>query len=233
MDFVRGSLVMDGRLLASFNGGQARLDAYLDDHAFLLDAALELLQAEFRIEDLDFARWLADALLAAFEDKRDGGFFFTRNDHEALIHRPKPGFDNATPSGNGVAAFALNRLGHVLGDSAYLDAAERALRLYYPMLVRQPSALASFLAALQENLQPPCLMVLTGPDREIGAWRERLARRYLPHVLALTPTAAAPPALAKPGGSRAEAHVCRARQCLRPAADLEEAVSLCSAGVSG
>jgi uncharacterized protein YyaL (SSP411 family) len=91
--------------------GRAHLDAYLDDHAFLLAALLELMQAEFRAEDLGFAIELADALLNRFEDRDAGGFFFTAHDHEVLIHRPKTGHDNATPAGNGVAAFACNGWG--------------------------------------------------------------------------------------------------------------------------
>ncbi len=71
-----------------------------------------------------------DALLEKFEDTQTGGFAFTSHDHEALILRPKPGHDNATPSGNGVAALALQRLGHLVGEPRYLDAGERTLRLF-------------------------------------------------------------------------------------------------------
>ena len=110
MDFVRGTLWQDGKLLATHKDGKTHLNAYLDDHAFLLNAALELLQAEFRGADMAFAVQLADALLARFEDRQNGGFFFTSHDHETLIQRNKTGQDNATPSGNGIAAQALLRL---------------------------------------------------------------------------------------------------------------------------
>jgi uncharacterized protein YyaL (SSP411 family) len=125
MDCIRTTMWQDGRLLATARDGRAHLDAYLDDHAFLLAALLELMQAEFRAEDLGFAIELADALLNRFEDSDAGGFFFTAHDHEVLIHRPKTGHDNATPAGNGVAAFALQRLGHLLGETRYLAAAEK------------------------------------------------------------------------------------------------------------
>ncbi|MFZ2525627.1 MAG: thioredoxin domain-containing protein, partial [Candidatus Ferrigenium altingense] len=101
-DFIRTTMWRNGRLLATCKDGKAHLNAYLDDYAFLLDALLELLQAEFRPADLEFARALADVLLEQFEDTQEGGFFFTSHDHEKLIHRPKPGHDNATPSGNGI-----------------------------------------------------------------------------------------------------------------------------------
>ncbi|HEX9179168.1 MAG TPA: thioredoxin domain-containing protein, partial [Burkholderiales bacterium] len=122
LDFIRSTLYRDGRLLAVYKDGQARLNGYLDDYAFLLDAVLEMLAAEFRLGDLDFARELADTLLRQFEDGAEGGFFFTSHDHESLVHRPKAAADNATPSGNGVAAFALQRLGHLMGEPRYLAA---------------------------------------------------------------------------------------------------------------
>ena len=136
VDFIRRVMWRDGRLLATCKDGNAHLNAYLDDHAFLLDALLELMQAEFRACDFEFARELAELLLAQFEDREHGGFFFVSHDHEQLIHRAKPGHDNATPSGNGVAAIALQRLGHLIGEPRYLAAAERALRLFYPVLAR-------------------------------------------------------------------------------------------------
>src|SRR6185369_16903443 len=103
-------------------GDRAHLNAYLDDYAFLLQALLELMQTRFRAEDYAWARELADALLDEFEDPAHGGFFFTSHDHERLFHRTKPGHDNATPSGNGVAACALIALGHLAAEPRYVDA---------------------------------------------------------------------------------------------------------------
>src|SRR5680860_973597 len=109
LDFIRQSLWRDGRLLATFKDGKAHLTAYVDDYAFLIDAALELLQARWRSDELAFACQLADALIDHFEDRTSGGFYFTADDHEPLIQRPKVMADEATPAGNGVAAPALAR----------------------------------------------------------------------------------------------------------------------------
>ena len=127
LDFVRRTLWREGRLLATYNDGRAHLNAYLDDYAFLADAVLELQQVRFRADELQFARELLEVLLRHFTDERAGGFFFTSDDHEQLIHRPKSFGDDATPAGNGVAAFALQRMGYLLGDARYLEAAERTL----------------------------------------------------------------------------------------------------------
>ena len=167
----------DGRLLATYKDGRAHLNAYLDDHAFLLAALLESMQADFRRDDLDFAVALADALLSQFEDRERGGFFFTSHDHEPLILRPKPGLDNATPSGNGVAALALQRLGHLVGEPRYLEAAERTLRLFYPQLARHPSGFSTLCMALAEHCDPPTVVVLRGDAPALNPGKD--ARRTL------------------------------------------------------
>jgi uncharacterized protein YyaL (SSP411 family) len=220
-DFIRKRMWCNERLLATCKDGTAHLNAYLDDHAFLIDALLELMQAEFRDEDLGFARALADLLLAQFEDRDRGGFFFVSHDHEPLILRPKPGPDSATPSGNGIAAVALQRLGHLIGESRYITAAERALKLFYPALERQPSAFPSLATALDEYLKPPRTVILRGPDREIRQWQQALAS-YRPDTLTLAVPAASrdlPETLAKPVGAAVSAWICQGARCLPPVAD--------------
>ncbi len=222
LDFVTREMWRDGRLLVTWKQGRAHLNAYLDDHAFLLAALLEVIQADFRAVDLDFARRLADVLLERFEDQESGGFFFTSHDHERLIHRPKTGHDSAIPSGNGVAAFALQRLGHLLGETRYLEAARRTLRLYYPQLAHTPAGHATLLAALEEELVPPTLVILRGPDEPVRDWQRRLGRRYLPRVLVLALPGEArglPPALEKPDTGSVNAWVCCGVKCLEPIAD--------------
>ncbi len=226
LDFVRGALWKphERRLLATFKDGRAHLNAYLDDYAFLLDAVLEMLQAAFRIDDLAFARALADALLERFEDPA-GGFFFTSHDHEHLIHRPKPGHDNATPSGNGVAAFALARLGHLVGEPRYLAAAERCIAAFYPALRDYPGGFASMLCALEEHLTPPTVVVLRGAMPLMEPWLQSLAPDYRPATLILaidSVTHDLPEALAKPAApERVNAYVCRGVSCLEPVSRVE------------
>jgi uncharacterized protein YyaL (SSP411 family) len=225
MDFIRGTMWHDGRLLATAKDGRAHLDAYLDDHAFLLAALLELLQAEFRHDDLAFAVELADALLARFEDREAGGFFFTAHDHEALIHRPKSGHDNATPSGNGIAAFALQRLGHLLGEGRYLLAAERTLRLFLPQIRRSPAGFASLLRVLEEALNPPDIIILRGPGQFMAEWTHALGADPRRLVLALPNGIPGLPAtLAKPESDHVNAWVCRGVTCSAPTASLAELV---------
>ena len=225
MDFVRSTLWRDGKLLATYKDGKAHLNAYLDDHAFLLNALLELLQTEFRSTDLAFAMQLADALLARFEDTEGGGFFFTSHDHEALIQRNKIGQDNATPAGNGIAAQALLRLASLSGKTEYTEAAERCLKLFFPALQQAAGYHSSLCSALAEYLQPASLLVLRGMPNETAAWRAAVQKRYLPDLMMIVlPENAVdlPQTLDKPCGELTTAWLCCGTQCLPPITNLDE-----------
>lgn len=225
MDFVRSTLWRDGKLLATYKDGKAHLNAYLDDHAFLLNALLELMQAEFRNSDLAFATQLADAMLERFEDKEAGGFFFTSHDHEVLIQRNKVGQDNATPSGNGIAAQALLRLTLVTGETKYAAAAERCLQLFFPTLLQSASYHSSLCTALLEALQPPVLLVLRGNKNETDMWQEALRKHYLPNMMTIAlanEAADLPESLNKPISEKITAWLCMGTKCLPPINDLDE-----------
>jgi hypothetical protein len=210
LDFVRAAMWRDGRLLAAWKDARAHLNAYLDDYAFLLAALLEAMQGEFRPADLAWAGSLADVLLEQFEDPAQGGFFFTGRDHERLIHRPKPGHDQATPAGNAVAAWALGRLWALTGEPRYARAAERTLQLFHPLMRGHPAGFASMVIALDEQLAPPSLVKLRGESSALAAWREALARSYLPAAMIV----------AIPGAGPVNALLCRGVTCLEPIFDL-------------
>jgi hypothetical protein len=200
LDFIRDRLWNGGRLLATYKDGRAHLDAYLDDHAYLLAA-------------------LGDILLERFQDREAGGFFFTAHDHEKLIQRPKPGPDNATPSGNAVAAFALNRLGFLTGEARYAEAAAATIALFWPQLLRQPAAFGTMLAALEEQLTPTRTVIVCGARDAFTPWRRLLDEAFLPSTLCLYIPAGAtglPPVLAKPATDAVNAWVCEGVTCLQP-----------------
>jgi uncharacterized protein len=232
--FVRSTLWRDGRLLATTKDGRAHLNAYLDDYAYGIAAAIELLQAEYDADTLAFAEELAEVLIEQFEDTANGGFFFTSHDHERLIHRPKPGHDNATPSGNGMAALALQRLSFLTGETRYAASAERAIAQFYPELAAQPGGHTTLLMALEERLVPPRTVILRGPAEPLARWRRALAERYSPATLVLALPADArdlPPVLAKPASDRVNAWVCEGVSCLPPVDRLEDLIPQVSKAV--
>jgi len=240
LDFIRGTLwrgeegAARARLLATCKDGHAHLNAYLDDYAFLLAALIDVMQTDFQSGDLAFAEDLAGVLLQQFYDPGPGGFFFTSHDHERLIHRPKPGYDSATPSGNGVAALALQRLGHITGKSRYLDAATHTLRLFHPMLAQHPEACASLLMALEETIEPPQIVVLRGPQEQMRQWRQVLDQAYQPATLMFSigpGVVGLPPSLDKPVAPAAvNAWVCQGVTCLAPVDTLEKLQGILETG---
>ncbi len=230
LEFIREHLWRDGRLLATYKDGRAHLNAYLDDYAFLAHAILELLQLRWRSDDVIMLRRLLDALLEYFEDRERGGFFFTSSDHEALIHRSKSFSDDATPSGNGIAAQVLLRTGYLLGETRYLDAAERTLRAAWLALEKYPQAHVSLLEALDEFLSPPEIVILRGTSATLAQWQRDLGALYHPHRLVFAIASHCSdldPAIAdKTPRGEAVAYICRGTTCSPPIDTLGELLRL-------
>jgi uncharacterized protein YyaL (SSP411 family) len=237
--FVHSKLWSNGKLLATCKDGIAHLNAYLDDYVFLVDAILELQQTRFNGAELKFAGELLEVVLAHFADAYTGGFFFTSDDHETLIYRSKTFADDATPAGNGVAALVFQRMGHLLAEPRYLQAAERTLRAGWLGIEKYPHAHTTLLNALDELLNPPQIIVLRGAHSEITTWAKELHKLYAPHRMVLAIPADAqglPPALADksfPAASGgAIAYVCQGSTCSPPIDSLSGLVSRLRAGVA-
>jgi uncharacterized protein len=231
VDFVRRTMWKDGRLFATYKDGRAHLNAYLDDYAFMLDALIELMQTEFRSEDLAFAQELANVLLEQFEDQGNGGFFFTSHDHEKLIQRTKPAHDNATPCGNAVAARALQRLAYLTGDMRFSASAERVLHLFYPQTEQRQGGFSSLMSVLAEQLEPPETVILRGEAAWLSPWQQALARLFAPHRLVLaipSGTQNLTEILDKPMHDAVNAWVCHGVTCLTPIADMQELIKTCT-----
>lgn len=226
VDFIRDTLLHDGRLHATCKDGRARLMGCLDDYAFVMDGLLELLQARWRDTDYALLTQLADSLLAHFEDREHGGFFFTAHDHEHLIQRPKPFSDDATPAGNAVAATVLARLGHINGETRFLAAAERTLRCAWPALQQFPHAHCGMLRALEEYCFPPTLLIIRGSDEnELRTWLRAARQGYHPRRLALAvpDTARVSGLLAerRTDGGKPRAWWCSGTRCRAPVDSLD------------
>jgi uncharacterized protein YyaL (SSP411 family) len=225
LQFIKQQMWRDDRLLASHKDGVSHLAGYLDDYAYLLAALLELLQSRWRSADLHFAMQLADTLLEHFEDTECGGFFFTANDHEQLIQRPKPYADESIPAGNGVAAQALLLLGHLTGETRYLDAAERTLKGAWEAMQEYPQAHCALLEALDEYLHPGEIILLRGPEEQLQQWQRRAQSRFVPRRYCFPIPAEAtdlPPLLqGKEAATTTVAYICRGTQCEEPVDDLQ------------
>ncbi len=223
--FLRERLAQpDGRLLRSWKDGVARYPAYLDDHAFLAAACLDLFETTADLRHLASARRLCEILLEDFYDQEHGGFFFTARNHEQLVDRPKVVFDASLPSGNAVAIESLLRLAHLYGEGRLREAAERSLALFGEYLEKQPFGTASLLCVLDDYLRGPVEVVLAGDRRSAGA--QALARAahavYVPNKSVLYASANGGPDVPEvlrgkpPVDGRPAAYVCRSFTCSAP-----------------
>ncbi|HEX2070890.1 MAG TPA: thioredoxin domain-containing protein [Thermoleophilaceae bacterium] len=221
-----------GRLLRTWKDGEGRLNAYLEDHAYLLDALLSLYEATFEPRWLEAARALADTTVERFGDPEHGGFFETSSDHEKLLTRRKDPEDHPIPSGNAAAAYALLRLGALTGEHEYERQGVGVLRLFAELAPRHPNAFAHLLQALDFHLAAVREVALVGDD--VRALERVVRGAFRPHlVLAGTPPQGAGDASAvsllegrEPLDGRAAAYVCERFACKAPVTEPAELEAL-------
>ncbi|HEX8353204.1 MAG TPA: thioredoxin domain-containing protein [Pyrinomonadaceae bacterium] len=241
-EFILENLVSDGLLLHVYKDGRARHAGFLDDYAFVVSGLVTLYETTGRLRWLEAALRLTDRMLEEFWDEEGGGLFYNGESGEKLIVRNKDYFDNATPSGNSVAAEALLRLSVLTGNEDYRRRAVNLLRLVRDAAERYPSAFGYALAAFDFYLSTPKeVVIVAGVD---AAQAEPLKRevwgRYLPNkVVALA--AGEGDAAAAAGlvpllrertavGGRATAYVCENYTCLRPVDTPEELAAQLAGG---
>ena len=215
----------DGRLLRSYNRGRAKLPAYLEDHAFLLEALLELYEATFEERWYTEALALANVLLERFHDDENGGFFSTAHDHEPLIARRKDLEDTPIPSGTSAAAFGLLRLAALSGEERHLAPAEEVLRMLHAIAPQYPQAFGHLLQALAFYLAPPKEVALVGAD--VASLAAVVRGRFRPEVVlaAGSGEGSSPVALLRdrrPVDGRAAAYVCQNFACRQPVTNEED-----------
>jgi uncharacterized protein YyaL (SSP411 family) len=213
----------EGRLLRTYKDDEGRLNGYLEDHAFLLEALLTLYEATFEQRWFDEARALADTTLARFGDAERGGFYSTSDDHEELIARRKEIGDHPIPSGNSAAALGLLRLEALTGERAYGEQAEGVLRLFAKAAPSRPDAFAHLLRALDFQLSPTKEVALIGEN--LSELATIVRSNHHPHlVLAGGPEGSkAPPLLSnRPAvDSKPTAYVCEHFSCQAPTTDAD------------
>ena len=232
-EFILKQLQKDGRLLRTWKEGTAKLNGYIEDYANVADGLIRLYEVSGEVRYLTEAKRLSDLTITEFWDEENGGFFFTSNDHEELIVRNKDFYDNATPSGNSVAADVLLRLAKLLGDDKYERFAVTVLRLTASQLKRHPQGFGRALSALEFHLSRTKEIVVIGPrDHDL---ERNVLGRYLPDAVVVLSTDAESdsetiPFLKDRGmvDAKATVYVCEDFVCQRPVTTVEELAGLSS-----
>jgi len=224
----------DRRLLRTFNAGEARLNAYLEDHAFVLEALLTLYESTFEERWFAAAREIADTIVDRFADPANGGFFSTSDDHEELVARRKDLEDAPIPSGGSAAAFGLLRLAALTGEARYEDHAVSHLRLLHEIAPRHPTAFGHLLQAIDFHLAPVREVALAGEPAGIAALADVARSAFRPHVVLAGGAGdggSAVPLMEgrTPVDGHAAAYVCERFACLRPVTSPDELRALLDA----
>jgi uncharacterized protein YyaL (SSP411 family) len=240
--FVLANLRRDGLLLRTYKDGQAKLNAYLEDYAFFIDGLVTLFETSAELLWLEEAVGLTTKMIDEFWNDEEGGFFYTGRSHENLIVRSKDFFDNATPSGNSVAAEVLLRLGLLTDNADYQRRAATILRLMASSVRRYPTGFGRLLCALDFYLGTPKEIALVGePGPETEALRAEIWHEYLPNKV----VAQASPTESKAGelvpllrdrpqiDGKATFYLCEHFTCTNPTTDPKELASQLLTGRAG
>ena len=230
-EFVLSNLRENGRLLRTWKDGRAKFNAYLEDYAFLSEGLLTLFETTGELRWLKESLALTDLMIEEFWDEESGGFFFTGKSHESLIVRSKDYFDNATPSGNSVAAIVLLRLAALTGRDNYRNLATAVLREMGDQVRRYPSGFGYALSAVDFLLSTPKEVAIVGKDlADIRPLLAETWRRYIPNkvvapgvsddreAVQTTPLLANRPLL----NTLPTAYVCEHFACKQPVTDVTE-----------
>jgi uncharacterized protein len=212
----------DGRLLRTWKDGRGRLGAYLEDHAFLLEALITLYETTFEPRWYHEAVALAESIIARFSDSDLGGFFTTPTDHERLIARRKDLEDSPIPSGSSAAAFGLLRLSLLSGEGKYERHALGVLHLMFPLAIRHPHAFGHLLQAADFYLAPVREVAIVGPSPE--ALLRVVRSKFRPHMVLAGGAPDGVPLLEgrEPVDGSAAAYVCEHFVCKAPVTKPDE-----------
>ena len=214
------------RLLRTYKAGKSKLNAYLEDYAYFADALVSLYEATYEIKWFDTAVALVSSMIENFWDNDKGAFYFTSGDHESLIARTMDVYDNATPSGNSVAADVLLKLALFTGNNEWREKAELILTALKELAVRSPNGFGRLLCASDLAVGPAIEIAIVGDPvhEDVKALFDVINSGYLPNkVVAL----GKPPQIAEKASiellnhraqidGKATAYVCRNFVCEAP-----------------
>ena len=180
-DFYQEQFKKHGVLQRVFKDGKSKLNAYLDDYAYLVNAIVDVFETTGKVDYLNFAAELSDYLIDHFWDDKSGNFFFTSDDHEKLIIRPKSNYDLSMPSGNSVTANAFLRLYHITQEEKYHKITQKILETQASMAAENPFAFGYLLNVLYLNIQKPTEITIINPQNT--ELMSNLSKKFLPESI--------------------------------------------------
>ena len=187
IEFIENKIATgDGRLRRTFKDGISKLNAYLDDYAFYINALLDVFEVNTDPEYLEKSIMYADHMIQHFWDGDNGSFFFTSDNHEQLIVRTKSIYDLAIPSGNSMAALGLLRLYHITQKEDYLLKAEQIMKTGLKAAAENPFGFGHLLNAIYLYVIKPIEITIITKNTEQQIDSERmsdwLGKQFIPNA---------------------------------------------------
>jgi uncharacterized protein YyaL (SSP411 family) len=182
--FIEKNLLSENSLLRTYKNGKAKLQAYLEDYAYLINALVDLFEVKPDAKYLDLAARLANHLVSHFWDEKNSSFYFTADDHESLIIRPKNNYDLSMPSGNSVAANALLKLYHLTQNKRFQEISAKTMEAFAIMAAENPFGFGFLLNTIYLYLQNPTEITLLNPQNK--ELYDNLTKRFLPESILVT-----------------------------------------------
>jgi uncharacterized protein YyaL (SSP411 family) len=215
----------NGRLLARYREGEAAHLAYLDDYAFLLMALIEVYETTYKDIYLHQAIKLTSDMKELFWDSIEGGFYFYGNDGEKLITRPKEIYDGAIPSGNSVAALALQKLADITDDRSLSKIAEGLLGHFAGEVSRYAAGYTYFMMAVDYYLADHTKIVIVGDVNAVDtrAMLDVISSCFLPTAsIRFYDRNSQDTGEYKEIANKATAYICKNFVCQPPVTDVEK-----------
>lgn len=182
--FIQKNLLVENSLLRTYKNGKAKLQAYLEDYSYLINALIDLFEVNPDAKYLELAQKLANHLVDHFWDSTNSSFYFTADNHESLIIRPKNNYDLSMPSGNSVAATALLKLYHLTQEKKFQDIATKTMEAFAIMAAENPFGFGYLLNTIYLYLQSPTEITLLNPQNK--ELYQNLTKQFLPYSILVT-----------------------------------------------
>jgi len=229
IDFFESNFEKNHILHRTFKNAEPKLNGYLDDYAYMANASVDMFENTSQPKYLSFATNLANYLITHFWDDSTNGFFFTSDDHEKLIMRPKNNYDLSMPSGNSVAAYVLLKLYHITQNKQFLEIAKKIIESQAISAAENPFAFGYLLNALYLYYQKPTeITIINDKNSELIS---SLRKKFLPEsIMVLVENQSNLEALSKHPffsgkefqNDKTTVFVCKNFRCSLPLSDLSE-----------
>jgi uncharacterized protein YyaL (SSP411 family) len=181
LEFIETNLMSGTQLLRTYKNGQAKLNGYLEDYSYLVNALIDAFEATAEPRYLELATSLANYMVDHFWDEKNNSFYFTADNHESLIIRPKNNYDLSMPSGNSVAASALLKLYHLTQQKRFLEIATKTMESFALAAAENPFGFGYLLNAIYLYLENPIEITILNPvDKDIV---DSVTKKFLPDAI--------------------------------------------------